>query len=237
MRIRLLAILTLLLVLPAGYASAAVGSNICRGTTECTSGEVGTFMQGISVACGNLGSCTITDITQVFYNVGNFVLGIVGGLVFLAYVVGGFYFLLSGGPGIDQAKFRQKGMDALKKSTLGLVIVFVAYAGMTTLKTVLLGGSLNGTGNYVICGPGSINAGLACDLNSTCTTEGACVSQCVQQHPTVVTSFTVDWSECVDVNQPNYGKGDGVNTTGSCQQNLCPGPSNIQCCSFTYIYE
>ena len=30
-------------------------------------------------------------ITQVFYNVGNFVLGIVGGLVFLAYVVGGFY--------------------------------------------------------------------------------------------------------------------------------------------------
>lgn len=237
MRIRLLAILTLLVLLPAGYASAAVGSNICRGTTECTSAEVGTFMQGISVACGNLGTCSITDITQVFYNIGNFVLGIVGALVFLAYVVGGFYFLLSGGPGIDQAKFRQKGMDALKKSTLGLVIVFSAYAGLVTLKTILTGGSLNGTGTYVICGPGPINEGLACDLNSTCTSEGQCVSQCVQQNPPVITSFTATWSECVDVNADNYGKGDGVTTTGACQQNLCPGAANIQCCPFTYIYE
>ncbi len=240
MRIRLLAILAILLLVPIGYASAATGSGICKGTTECSIGEVGTFMQGISVACGNLGTCSITDITQVFYNVGNFILEIVGGLVFLAYVVGGFFFLLSGAPGIDQVKWRQKGMDALKKSTLGLIIVFVAYAGMYTLRSALKYGSVTGS-EYVLCGPGNVNAGLACDLNSTCSDSGSCISECEKRNESAVTTAgTITFYECIDTttatSSNNYGKGTNTHGIGTPEKNLCPGGDNIQCQEFNLVY-
>lgn len=233
MRIRFAAIIALLVLLPVAHAVAATGSNICLGASECTKAEVGAIMEGISPACGNLGTCSFTDITQVFYNVGNFVLGIVGALVFLAYVVGGFFFLLSGAPGIDQAKFRQKGMDALKKSTLGLVIVFAAFAGMQTLKTVLVGGDLNGAGNYVLCGPGETNAGLTCGLNMTCTEAGECVTECEQQHPMDYSSSKqITGAFCIDVDTMRTAY-PGYQFSG-CETGLCPGGDNVQCCSFTY---
>lgn len=134
MRSRTLAlslILFSLLIMPvSGFAYT---SNICKGFSSCTSNEVGPFMGGISVACGNSGDCTLGDIMLVFANVGNWILGVIGGVVLLMYVVGGIYLLSSGGnPGRIT-----KGKDYLKKSTLGLLIVFFAYAGINTLTTTL----------------------------------------------------------------------------------------------------
>lgn len=225
------AIVALMLVaVPAGTALAA--SSICTND-PCSEPEVGPFMAGISKACGNEGSCSLVDIQRVFDNVAGYVLSIVGALVFLMYVIGGFYFLLSGMPGME--KYREKGKTAIKTSTIGLIIIFSSYALIYTLKAVLEGGDISqGVVSYVACGPGEVNKGASCGLNSTCTADGLCKSQCEQNHPTVVTSFTVDWVQCIDVNSQLTGE--NVTQMG-CTAGLCPGGTNIQCCEFFYIYE
>lgn len=232
----------------AAFALPALAAPDCP-STGCQTAQVGPFMSGISEACGEKGTCSLTDIQTVFVNVGNWVLGIVGALVLLAYVVGGFYFLISGMPGME--KYREKGKTALKQSTVGLIIVFVAYAGLTTLKNVLTGAGISPGTQYVACGPGDTNAGLACDLNSTCTTSGTCVSACEQRNATAtsVSSGTISVGigvqvqattvsniyMCVDVDtaDTNYGLPNTFYLTGSFEQNLCPGADNIQCGNFT----
>src|SRR3989339_792337 len=160
--------------------SSVVAAPDCPAT-GCTTKQVGPFMDGISEVCGEKGTCSLVDIQTVFANIGNWVLGMVGAFVLLAYVMGGFYFLISGMPGME--KYREKGKTALKMSTVGLVIVFVAFAALTTLKSVLMGGGISTDGvQYVSCGPGDTNAGLSCDLNSTCTKSGLCVSKCEQKN-------------------------------------------------------
>ena len=85
----------LFVLILAPQASFAYSSNICESSTGCTEVEVGPFMEGISQGCGNLGDCTLADILLVFVNIGNYVVGIIGGVVLLMYVVGGFYCLAS----------------------------------------------------------------------------------------------------------------------------------------------
>lgn len=239
-RVIAIALALMLVAIPTGTALAA-GSNIC--SNPCSEAEVGPFMYGISQACGNEGTCSLDDIQIVFNNVGNYVLGIVGALVFLMYVVGGFYFLISGLPG--QEKLREKGKTALKTSTIGLVIVFGAYAFMNTLLGVLQGSDL-GDGEYAVCGPG-ITAGTECARYSTCTADGLCLSLCEQANtPTKTTSSTgtvTKWQQCVET----VVAGDFVMTTAAtltsdvdlttCEQLKCPGPDTVRCCQFTYTSQ
>ncbi len=203
-------------------------STICEGTTTCTTGEVGPFMQGISVGCGNAGNCNLQDINQVFVNVGNWVIGIVGVLVFLMYVYGGFMYL-SAGFNPDGVK---KGKQAIKISTLGLLIVFGAYAGIKTLESTIKNGTVAAdAGDYVVCGPGDINAGSACGYNSVCSNDGRCVTKCEAAHGGDV--LTVDdglqefYYACLDTRETFDGS--FIKIEG-CEQNLCPGPNEIQCC-------
>lgn len=211
------------------HAVLAAGSNICAAAGgRCTRAEVGPFMMDITSTCGNEGTCSLEDIQIVFNNVANFVLEIVGALVFLMYVVGGIYFLVSGLPG--QEKLREKGKTALKTSTIGLLIVFGAYAFMHTLFGVLQGSGVGG--DYVSCGPG-VDVGESCALNSTCTADYLCLSECQQQSTTITdsTAGTTTWSECVDTTVATWGN--GVTQT-SCVPDLCPGPVTEQCCTFVY---
>jgi len=226
-------VLAVLSFLAPSHALAA-GSTICE-TSPCVSSEVGPFMAGISQSCGNDGTCSFEDIQTVFANVGNWVLGIVGALVLLAYVVGGFYFLLSGMPGME--KYREKGKTALKQSTIGLVIVFVAFAAIKTLESTLKGGSISNTGNYVSCGPGNINSGSECELNSTCTDAGLCVSKCEQRNVNATYSLGgVQFYECVDTTaspeSSNYGKGANTHAVGEPETGLCPGGTDNLCVQF-----
>jgi hypothetical protein len=173
----------------------------------------------------------------------------VGALVLLAYVVGGFYFLISGMPGME--KHREKGKTAIRLSTVGLIIVFAAYVGIQTLKSALTGGDINA--GYVACGPGDVNEGLACNLNSKCSAGGKCVSECEQRNvnsKSYKTTMTVGVGievpaqlienvyTCVDVNNKNnYGMPNTWMYVSGPEPNLCPGAGDIQCVNFTINVE
>lgn len=233
MRNRFIAIaFSLMILLVPSRVALADGSNICAGD-PCKAAEVGPFMQNISDACGNLGTCTLEDIQIVFENVANYILGIVGALVLLMYVLGGMYFLMSGMPG--QEKLREKGKTALKVSTTGLIIVFGAFALMHTIFGALQGSGPGG--NYESCGPGATNEGKTCAENSVCNKNGLCVSKCVlnNENPVITpatstTGRSTTWKACENI-KSTY---DTSTTTRSCSTGSCPGPSDVQCCTFTY---
>lgn len=150
-------------------AGFAYSSNICKGST-CAESEVGAFMKGITQECGNFGNCSICDILLVFANTGNFVIGIVGSLVLLMYVIGGFYWLTSHG---DSGKVT-KGKEFLKISTTGLVIVLVAYAAIhTIIETIAPGYGDKSTGG---CGTAA-DEGKPCGEYSIYK-GGICMSLC-----------------------------------------------------------
>jgi hypothetical protein len=224
------------LILGIGVLVPVVGvlASVDCPSSGCTVTEVGPFMSGISESCGETGTCSFADIEAVFSNVGNWILGVVGALVLLAYVVGGFYFLISGMPGME--KFREKGKTALKQSTVGLVIVFVAFAAIKTLDSVLRGGDVGSTDTYVSCGPGNVNSGESCALNSRCTDAGMCVSQCEIENPYSSNAGVVSWAACKDVNDAttNYGYGLDVQKVSGPTPNKCPGNEDIQCFTFSY---
>lgn len=217
---------------------AAYESKICkglRGSTVCTESEVGPFMQGITIRCGNSGDCSLDDIMQVFINVGNWVVGIIGAIVLLMYVAGGFYWLASAG----RKDWVEKGKKLMTTSTAGLLIVMFAYLGIITLRTALDHGTfLEDAENYVACA-GETTKGAACALNSTCdkTTGFICTSQCEQSYGTHINteasegnSSTVTWYDCVDINTyPTTSSQGGIWRNG-CTSNLCPGSNEVQCC-------
>lgn len=150
-------------------AAFAYSSGICAGAT-CSAAEVGVFMQGISGACGNQGDCTLSDILLLFVNVANFVLGLIGAIVLLMYVIGGFYWLTSGGsPGRVT-----KGKEYLKISTYGLLIVLFAYIGIQFLLETLTEGQVTipteaciGKQDGTPCGEGLLCKGQVCIQTET----------------------------------------------------------------------
>lgn len=122
------------------FAAATAPNYACTASSVgllanggCPANLVGPILVGLSPACVNLGCCTLGDALTVVQNIGNAILGIVGGLVLLFYVWGGFQMLMSGS-NITNVK---NGKSSLQKATVGLVIVFVAYIAMTTLVVSL----------------------------------------------------------------------------------------------------
>lgn len=74
--------------------------------------------------CRVEGDCSITDLIRLGTNIFQFMLGIVGSLALLAFIYGGILFLVSGG----NTDTIEKGKNALKGATIGLIIVFASYA-------------------------------------------------------------------------------------------------------------
>lgn len=159
----ILAILFFTLSFTPIFALAAYSSNICDGA-KCAEDKVGPFLAGISTDCGNVGDCSLKDMMIVVANAGNFVLGIVGGIVLLMYVIGGFMILSSGG----SSEKVGKGKKMIMGSTVGLLIVVFAYLGVRTLYGVLTN-EPNDT--YALCD--GANDGEACGKYSSCV-EGSC---------------------------------------------------------------
>ncbi len=116
------------------HQALAYKSNICaEGGGPCTRDEVGRFMEGISDDCGNQGNCSLEDIMVVIVDLGQFVLGLVGVLVLLMYVMGGFWILSSHG----NKTWVDKGHSYISVSTIGLLIVMLAYIGINLLLKTL----------------------------------------------------------------------------------------------------
>ena len=118
----------------------------------------------VSPDCKNLGKCTLDDVMQVFVNISNFILGILGSLVLIVIVWGGFLWLTSAG----NSERIEKGKTAMRGAVIGLVIVFVAFTAINFLTVALRGG---GAGEQNLCEivpppTGKAGLGYAC-LNSS----------------------------------------------------------------------
>ncbi len=237
------AFFSLLLIPAAGFA---YDSGICTSGSTCTSSEVGALMDGVSKECGNLGNCSLDDIMTVFINTGNYVIGVVGAVVLLMYVIGGIYMLTSGG----KQERVQKGKKYLTVSTVGMLIVMFAYVGILSLKSGLQYGNFKTyqdvEGFLYNCTEDTI--GETCGLNKTCTEDLQCVDQCTQTHGGEVleaeytSSSKYSVYKCVDKNEVNtvsddtdpYAPHFDKNT---CTANLCPGDEDVQCCQYFYYQK
>lgn len=240
---RLLLILFFLAIALTPGTSFAYSSNICQNTSGCTEIEVGPFMEGISQGCGNLGDCTLKDIMTVFVNVGNFVVGIIGAVVLMMYVVGGFYWLTSAG----SSERVSTGKKYMSISTIGLLIVMFSYIGIITLKGVLETGEILNEdlqGYYACSGPETAN--LPCALNSTCVDDGyTCKSECQQTYPDATTDDTgsdgftrIRYYECVNEKTfpDSEDEGNPYRYGSTCTSNLCPGSADVKCCQLEYYF-
>lgn len=218
--------------------SFAYSSSICvtGGDNVCSETEVGPFMKDISVACGNSGDCTLNDILTVFVNVGNYVVGIIGVVVLLMYVIGGFYWLASAG----RPEWVKKGKQYMTISTIGLLIVMFSSLAIYALKGALQKGTFAVEGEYYTC-TGSETLGKACDVNSTCTEYG-CESLCRQNDPNTTTGTdevftTLHYNDCIDIDTfPDTSTEGNPYKYGGCTPNLCPGDESVQCCQLEYYY-
>ncbi|MDG1949787.1 MAG: pilin, partial [bacterium] len=175
------------------------------------------------------GSCQLTDIMTVFANIGNWISGIIGGIVLMMYVIGGLYFLTSAG---NQERVK-KGKDYMRISTIGMLIVMFAYLGIYALKGVLISGDAwQYDGEYVTCSDVETD-GVSCDINSTCV-NGSCLTECQQQYgdKSTTTDDKYTFYDCVDKNMGSEPDSIFAQPTG-CIQNLCNGGDDIQCCQIT----
>jgi len=66
---------------------------------------------------------TLNDGVQLMVNVAQWILGIVGSLTLLMFVVGGFMFLISAG----NSQTVEKGKSIIIGAVIGLIIVFCSY--------------------------------------------------------------------------------------------------------------
>ena len=109
LKIYLLIVFTLFLFLPAFSVNAI------------------TLVEGLDCAKTSLDpslqTCTLNDFIRIAVNLSQIILGLTGSLALLAFIYGGFVFLLSGG----SAQNVEKGKGILKAAVIGLVIVFASY--------------------------------------------------------------------------------------------------------------
>jgi hypothetical protein len=132
--------------------------------------STGLVFTGVSDLCESSGECSLDDVMQVFINISNFILGIVGTLVLVLFVYGGLRWLTSqGNP--DGIKAGKKAMTG---SVLGLLIVFGAFTGITIVTSILRGGDLGQQNKCELVSPelgGKAGLGYACLNTGTIDTE------------------------------------------------------------------
>lgn len=112
----LLIIVLFVLLLPAMPVHAA---SLLDSTFKCTG-----ISEGSQKVDPKDQVCTLNDFIRIAVNLSKIILGLTGSLALLAFVYGGFVFLLSGG----SAQNVEKGKGILKAAVIGLVIVFASYA-------------------------------------------------------------------------------------------------------------
>lgn len=200
--------LFLILLIPtAVLADAQTG--ICESQSY-TKDDIGIFLTGICDECWDEGNCSINDFMTVIANAGNFILSIIAGLVFLVYILGGFFWIIAHG---DKGMV-DKGKKWIKNATVGLIIVLVAYTGVVALRSAITGEIVSE--GYVICS-GSDTDGESCALNSKC--DGfSCVSNCEAG----IDGFCTDVDTADTLPISKYACSSGVS--------LCPDETQ-QCCA------
>lgn len=183
MRFLLILIFTATLLSPTlvfaacGADGKAAAGNVSRDTA-------GVFMQDICQVCWDEGNCSLNDILTVVANITNFILEIVGVLVFLYYIAGGFYWIISRG---DQGLVT-KGKKMIRNASIGLAIVLVAYTAVVALRTAITGQMVS-TG-YVICDGNK--DGQLCGPNDSKCSGFSCLNNCESRGGVCADEATVD---------------------------------------------
>ena len=74
--------------------------------------------------CRDTGICTIIEGLQVFVNISVFILGMIGSLVLLMFVYGGYLWVMSRG----DSKRIENGKQTMVNAIVGMFLIFTAYA-------------------------------------------------------------------------------------------------------------
>ncbi len=101
-------------------------ANICSAPFE-------TDADTAHCACKDSGRCTVEQALQVAVNISYLILALSGSAALIAFVYGGFEWILSAG----YPERVQRGKDAITGAAIGLVIVFGAYAFINLVISIL----------------------------------------------------------------------------------------------------
>ena len=83
--------------------------------------------------CIRTGGCSVAQMMGTITNAAQLLLGVVGSFVLLIFIYGGLVWLTSAG---DSDKIKS-GMNIIKQTVIGLIIVFGAYVGIHFLTEAL----------------------------------------------------------------------------------------------------
>ena len=145
-----------LLVIPYGVqAAVSPVSPVAPAAAEVSVSYGDIMKQGIIFAgicgvgaspavcpCRDDGACTLDDMLQVAVNISVFILGISGSIILLVFVYCGFMWITARG----KTEFIEKGRKTFVGASVGLVIIFTAYAVIVLLISVLKTGELPDSG-------------------------------------------------------------------------------------------
>ncbi len=104
-------------------------ANLCSAPFETDS-------DASTCACKDYGKCSLEQVLQMFINVSYLVLALSGSAALLAFVYGGFEWILSAG----YPERVERGKKAITGAAVGLVIVFGAYTFVNLLISILITG-------------------------------------------------------------------------------------------------
>lgn len=157
------------------FINTALAQNVTVPSTPGQAAGTAVQAEGIVPACATKfgGAETLDCALQMFINVADIVLGIVGAVFLAVLVYGGILYLTSAG---DSGKV-QKSTKMLLSSIVGLLIVFGAFSGVTYGVNILRSGDASSltSDEYVTCGTPSapLNEGGTCGPGLICQ-EGVC---------------------------------------------------------------
>lgn len=168
------------------------------------SSAYGPFLCGVCNTCIESGNCTLADTMIVVGNVGNFLLGLVGSLALLMFVIGGVTYLTSQGSP-DKVK---KGTQFITAAAIGIGISLGAFVILGAVISTITKGSVGSSSSSgIICT--NADEGKSCGTNQQCH-NGTCQSLCeinnsnsssfVCMVPIPNQAFCTP-NQCADVNQ------------------------------------
>jgi hypothetical protein len=176
--------------------------------------EYGPFLCGVCQKCIDSGECSLTDIMIATGNVGNFLLGIVGSIALLLFVIGGMYWLTAAG---DKNKI-SRGKQFIFAAAIGIALTFGAILILRTAISILTTGTPGyGPSGGVVCD--GTNNGATCGDLSECY-GGVCTQLC-----DITRAETGLPYSCTDPNT--------LLSQNACVPNRCPGGNDNVCCDTT----
>lgn len=203
--------------------------------------------------CTATGNCDISDILGVIVNIAEFLLSIMGAVALAMFILGGFFWVFSGG----EPKMVQKGKDTIRNAVIGIALilfsgVIVRFTGQALTggksRVPLVGESCNEAETGKLCETEKCPKGQTCNAQKKCVKAGIYVSVppgVAQDGVTLIKEGLVcikkddDGENCKGINDEFEKRGRGrpfsclsINTPNlvGCVRGLCGGGADSACC-------